>query len=860
MADAVAWLQNISAAAFVLLGAATAASWLRRRDPATGFLALAIVLLSSVTLLARLPAVLHMTPPLLEQLDLVLFMGSGYALLRFRGSLIPLPHRWHAGACISMLAASGLFFAAQVAGSTGAIRTLGLVLIAIWSASVVEPTARFWLVARKLPGVQAWRLRTLALGFAGLVAILLFAVAAGAFTHQPLVQIVTQVIALAIVPLLYVSFSPPAWLRREWRAGEEEGLRAFMEQLLLEPDHDGLVHGGLGWAERLVGGAASAMFDDAGNPKASHRLEEERLVELASLLPGLADGVVRARVDDTDRTLLVLRVAGLASFSTMVIVAGPFTPAMGGDEVRRAQQFASAFMTALDRRRLMEQLRDSNQKLQEASKHKSMFLANMSHELRTPLNAIIGFSELLSDAMPEQFDDATRRRFLSQIVTSGKHLLSLINDILDLSKVEAGQMELRIEAVSIPEVVEQVMRTVEPLVAKKGIELQADAAGGGMLRADTGKVKQMLLNLVSNAIKFTPEGGSITISAARAPRAVQISVADSGIGIAEADQAQIFQEFHQVDGGPGRRHEGTGLGLALTRRFAALHGGDVKFRSKVGRGSVFTLTLPLEPARAERESQPVVAGVQANGHGPLVLVVEDEPSAAELLTRQLANAGYRTAVARTGTEALAKAKELKPAAITLDIILPGLDGWEVMTRLKGDPGTAHIPIVVVSVLENPELGMALGAMDYLVKPVDMKVLISRLKAFAPVKERLQVLVVDDEEANREWLVRALEPAGFDVLSASSGKRGIALARSRKPDLVLLDLMMPEVNGFDVVEALRTYDSTRHTPILILTAATLSDKDKRKLNGQVSEILSRGKVGSSLIVDHLRTVAQQSGVR
>ncbi|HEV2475761.1 MAG TPA: response regulator, partial [Candidatus Dormibacteraeota bacterium] len=360
-------------------------------------------------------------------------------------------------------------------------------------------------------------------------------------------------------------------------------------------------------------------------------------------------------------------------------------------------------------------------------------------------------------------------------------------------------------------------------------------------------------------IKFTPEGGSITISAARGANTVEISVADTGIGIAEVDQGKIFQEFHQLDGGPDRRHEGTGLGLALTKRFAALHGGDVKLHSKVGRGSVFTLTLPLETAPAEPEPR-TVAAAKANEHGPLVLVVEDEPSAAELLTRQLASAGYRTAVARTGTEALAKAKELKPAAITLDIILPGLDGWEVMTRLKSDPSTAHIPIVVVSVVENPELGMALGAMDYLVKPVDMKVLVARLKAFAPVKERLKVLVVDDDETNREWLAQALEPAGFDVLAASSGKRGIAMARARKPDLVLLDLMMPEVNGFDVVEALRTYESTRHTPILILTAATLSEKDKRKLNGQVSEILSRGRVGSSVIVDHLRTVALQNGVR
>jgi len=858
MADPVVWLQDVSAAAFVLLGVVTGVSWLRKRDAATGFLALAIVLLSSVTLLSRLPALLHMTRPLLQQVALVLFMGSGYALLRFRASLIPLPRRWHVGACISMLAASGLFFAAQVAGSTGAVSALGLVLIAMWSAVVVEPTVRFWLVARKLPAVQAWRLRTLALGFAGLVAILIFAIAAGAFTRHPVVQIVTQVIALAIVPLLYVSFSPPAWLRREWRAGEEEGLRAFTEELLLGPDHDELVQRGMAWAARLVGGAEAAMFDNACNPRASHRLEEEHLVELATLLPELGDGVVRARVAGADRTLLVLRVAGLEHFASMVVIAGPFTPAMGGEEVRRAQQFASAFMTALDRRRLMEQLRDSNQKLQEASKHKSMFLANMSHELRTPLNAIIGFSELLSDATPQQFDDATRRRFLSQIVTSGKHLLSLINDILDLSKVEAGQMDLRIEAVSIPDVVEQAVRTVEPLVTKKGIHLQAEAAEGGMVHADPGKLKQMLLNLLSNAIKFTPEGGDVTISATRGPRAVELSVADTGIGIAEADQGHIFQEFHQLDGGPGRRHEGTGLGLALTKRFAALHGGDVKFHSKMGRGSVFTLTLPLEMAPAEQEPEPL-AVAKANANGPLVLVVEDDASAAELLTRQLVSAGYRTAVARTGAEALAKAKQLAPAAITLDIILPGLDGWEVMTKLKGDPTTANIPIVVVSVVDNPELGMALGAMDYLIKPIDMKVLISRLKAFAPVKERLQVLVVDDDDASREWLARALEPAGFDVLSASTGKRGIALARSRKPDLVLLDLMMPEVNGFDVVEALRTYESTRHTPILILTAATLSEKDKRKLNGQVSDILSRGRVGSSVIVDHLRAVARQSGV-
>jgi CheY-like chemotaxis protein len=243
--------------------------------------------------------------------------------------------------------------------------------------------------------------------------------------------------------------------------------------------------------------------------------------------------------------------------------------------------------------------------------------------------------------------------------------------------------------------------------------------------------------------------------------------------------------------------------------------------------------------------------------GPLVLVVEDDPGSAELLAYQLNDAGYRTRIARSGTEALTMARELEPAAITLDIVLPGLDGWEVMARLKRDPMTAHIPIVVVSMVDSRELGMALGATDYLVKPVDIKVLVSRLKTFSSQRERLQVLVVDDDDANREWLTQTLEPAGFEVLAAASGKRAIAMARSRRPDLVLLDLVMPEINGFDVVEALRTYETTREMPVLILTAAALSAKDKLELSGQVSEILSRGKVGATVIVDHLRAVAQHS---
>ena len=863
MNDLVRVLQDAVAVAFVALGVLVAISWLRRRDRSMGFLALAIILLAAVSGLGRLQAHLPFTIPLLGQINLLGFAGSGYALLLYRDSLIPLPRRWHAVAIASLAAASVILTVAQAVSASRSILTIvAVVWVLIWCACVGEPIVRFWLVARDLPAVQAWRLRSLSLGFGGLVAVLLFAISIGLLVKQPVVQVLFEVVVLAIVPLLYASFAPPTWLRRQWRAPEEEGLRAFMEELLINEDRDALAARALEWATRLVGGAAAVQFDANRKPTAFRGLDARQIDELAARVSRLDRGVSRITLSGEETSVIALPVAGLSGSGTLVVVAGPFTPGFGGDEMNRTQQLMSAFVTALDRRHLIVQLEHSNQALQEANRHKSVFLANMSHELRTPLNAIIGFSELLTDASDGQFDAPTRTRFLNQILTSGKHLLGLINDILDLSKVEAGQMELRLQVVSVAEVVDQVVKTVEPLVAKKNIQLQADVNGSGELLADAGKLKQMLLNLVSNAIKFTPEGGAVSLAAARVKETVEISVTDTGIGIAEADLKQIFREFHQVDHGPGRKHEGTGLGLALTKRFAALHGGDVRVVSSVEKGSTFTLSLPIRavaPAADHAEAMP------ANGHGsaPLVLVVEDDPAAAELLTRQLIGAGYRTEIARTGSEAIAKARELHPAAITLDIILPEVDGWEVMTQLKSDAATSAIPVVVVSIVDNAELGLALGAIDYFVKPVEAKELIARLnllKIKNPNRDgEVRVLIVDDEAANRHWLIKALEPAGFTVLPASGGREAIDMAKSLQPDLVLLDLMMPEVTGFDVVEALRADPSTREMPIMVLTAANLTDADKRQLSGRVSEILSRQSVGSADVVGLLRRiVAHRNG--
>ena len=505
-----------------------------------------------------------------------------------------------------------------------------------------------------------------------------------------------------------------------------------------------------------------------------------------------------------------------------------------------------------------ESLRLAQAEAERANLAKSQFLANMSHELRTPLNAILGFSELLTDDVTSRFDDLQRRRFLGQIHTSGQHLLQLINDVLDLSKVEAGQMELRLQVVQLEGIIEDVRTTVEPLVRHKSLHLELEPGTDIRFVADPAKVRQILLNLVSNAIKFTPDGGQVSIRGRRAGQWIEIAVSDTGIGIAREDLGDLFTEFHQLSAGPGRQQEGTGLGLALTRRFAELHGGSVSVKSAVGKGSTFTVLLPVE-ARA-----PVLPLVVSSTPAPavdlsrpLVLVVDDNPQAAAILGHHLDAGGFRMEVAHTGPQALSMARDLKPVAITLDISLPEIDGWEVLTRLKADELTRNIPVLVVSVVDDPARGRALGAIDYFVKPVDGKALLSRLSQYTftdKVKgEPVRILVVDDEPANLDVVEALLAPAGFEVRRANNGREGIEMARSSVPNLILLDLMMPEVTGFDVVEALREEESTRSIPIMVLTAKALTDDDKKALNGQVAAIFQRNSVAGADLMKWLQEV-------
>ena len=494
------------------------------------------------------------------------------------------------------------------------------------------------------------------------------------------------------------------------------------------------------------------------------------------------------------------------------------------------------------------ELRQAKTEAESANRAKSEFLANMSHELRTPLNAIIGFSEILED---QTFGELAPRqaKYISNILSSGRHLLQLINDILDLAKIEAGRRALDASPFDVNAALNDVTNIVKTLAAKKNIALHVEAAPDlPPLVADAPKWKQIMYNLLSNAIKFTPQNGRVTIRVAvesPEPEAdeLQIAVSDTGIGIKTADQQRVFGEFEQVDSSYAREQQGTGLGLALTKRLVELHGGRIWVESAgiEGQGCTFTFALPLQPPSAQTNPQPALAesDIKANGQ-PLVLVVEDNEGAGDLLAHYLSEGGYDVARAFDGEEALRLVRELRPAAITLDIMLPRKDGWGVLTEIKSSPEGQHIPVVIVSMTDDRQLAFSLGAVEFLIKPVDKNLLLETLahagarSGRAPAK----VLAVDDEAQTLELLVGLLEPQGYQILTASGGRRAIEIALAELPDVIVLDLMMPEVTGFDVVRQLHQTAATRDIPIIIFSAREITEEDRTRLNSGIAGIVSK----------------------
>ena len=509
-----------------------------------------------------------------------------------------------------------------------------------------------------------------------------------------------------------------------------------------------------------------------------------------------------------------------------------------------------------DRKRMEGELHKAIWASEQATRAKSDFVASMSHELRTPLNAIIGYSEIL-------FDDAqssgreSEMADLRKIQDAGKHLLGLIDNVLDLSKIEAGKMTLYLETFELRPMIDSVAATVTALAKKTGNVLVVDCADEvGAIHSDLTKVRQTLFNLLSNACKFT-RNGTITLAALRdtdeAGDWIEFQVRDTGIGMTPEQQAKVFEAFTQADDSTTRNYGGTGLGLAITKSFCRLMGGDVTLTSEAGKGTTFMVRLPAvtraasDIAVSATEKRSEGPQVTESKHAPVVLVVDDDPNARELLGRHLQRSGYAVRMATNGEEAMQLTRTLQPNVVMLDVLMPRMDGWAVLSAMKEDAVLAEIPVIMVTIVNNQNIGFSLGAADYLTKPIDRDRLVRAVEKCCSTGAPRHVLIVEDDAPTSELMGHALRQIDCTVAQAENGRVGLERLNEALPDAILLDLMMPEMDGFEFIAQVRAEFRWRRIPIIVVTAKTLTAEDRARLNGQVQRLVHKGEYSGKAVL-------------
>jgi signal transduction histidine kinase/CheY-like chemotaxis protein len=504
-----------------------------------------------------------------------------------------------------------------------------------------------------------------------------------------------------------------------------------------------------------------------------------------------------------------------------------------------------------------EEALEARDAAESANRTKSTFLANMSHELRTPMNAIIGYSEMLIEEA-EDLDLKELTPDLNKIRSAGKHLLSLINDVLDLSKIEAGKMTLFVEEFKVAEMVQDVVATIQPLMEKNANTLEVEyPADGGTMRGDLTKIRQTLFNLLSNASKFTEQGKvNLAIERLQTPSGERItfSVTDTGIGMSKEQLSRLFQAFSQADASTTRKYGGTGLGLVISRKFCQMMGGDIAVTSEPGQGTKFVVDLPATVVEQNTDAanpRPVAPSPSQK----LILVIDDDLDAADILKRNLIKSGYDVLVANSGAEGLELARQKKPAAITLDVMMPGMDGWSVLTALKSDPAISSIPVIMVTMLHDRQFGFALGAAEFLTKPVNHDKLREVLAKYCG-QPAAYALVVEDDPGNRQLICRMLEKENLRYVEAANGSDALARVAEETPGIILLDLMMPVMDGFEFLSLLRLQPGMVNVPVVVITAKDLTAEDRDRLTGSVSQVIQKGAVDRDRLLSDIHSMLEK----
>ena len=530
----------------------------------------------------------------------------------------------------------------------------------------------------------------------------------------------------------------------------------------------------------------------------------------------------------------------------------------------KAEVLDGTIIDVTELKSLQKDLEQAKEAADDANQAKSAFLANMSHELRTPMNAVLGYSEMLM----EEAEDLEQEDFipdLKKINQAGTHLLALINDVLDLSKIESGKMEALAEEINLDRLIDEVGATAQPLMGKNSNKLSIKRGEQlGNAHQDLTKLRQTLFNLLSNAAKFTHDG-SITLHVNRTEQAgvdwLSFAVSDTGIGIAEDKIEHVFKEFAQADDSTTRDYGGTGLGLAISQRFCKLLGGDLSVHSELGEGSTFTIRIPAifpgtKPQRPSADTTPAITGTELEtlreaGPGATILVIDDDPEACEIIERYLMKDDYTVRTATSGEQGLHLAHEIQPAAITLDVMMPDMDGWSVLRALKADPVLRKIPVIMLTMIDDRTRGYSLGAVDYLTKPVDREHLHKALSRYYSDADNSAVLLVEDDTETREIMARTLEKSGWTVSEAGNGQEALDVMASVQPRLILLDLMMPVMDGFGFLTAMRARPEWRHIPVIVVTAKDLSGADRDRLNGMVDDVLEKNAYNREDLLQRVR---------